>query len=223
MATAGNEEHTAWTPPYIAWKRLVDLIERLETDRPPRIDRTILTGSNQVRSMILKALASLDLIDDEGSLTDIFVRLIERKEDRAVTVQSILEHFYSEPLKLAKVNGTQQQLLEAFRSYGVSGSTLRKAIGFFLRAAEYAQLPLSPHFKTPPVPRRSPTTKQAAAKVSPPNDPPAEVGPDSATSSLRSRYIEMLMNKADSQEDLDTNLLDRIEGLLEFASPEETE
>jgi hypothetical protein len=46
-------------------------------------------------------------------------------------------------------NATQGQLEEAFKDAGISGSTIRKAINFYLQAAEFAEIPVSRHFKTP--------------------------------------------------------------------------
>ena len=54
-------------------------------------------------------------------------------------------------MRLGTINATQGQLEEAFREYGVSGDTLRKAIAFYLAAAKYAQVPLSKNFRVPSV------------------------------------------------------------------------
>ena len=225
MGNATNDAATVWTPPYIPWARIPKLIEQLGTDRPARIDRTVLTGSNQVRYQTLKALASLELIDSDGFLTEMFNRLIDAPEDRTVVVRGILERFYPEAVQLGKQNGTQLQLEEAFRKYGVSGSTSRKAIAFFLKAAEYAELPMSPHFRAPPIPRKTSPKKAPPSSPALGNDPPTASDAESATgiTSLKARYVEMLMKKVDSQDDLDDNLLDRIERLLDFRSEDKAE
>lgn len=220
MENAKNDTQAEWTPPYIPWTKIPKLIQQLESDRPPRIDRTVLTGSNQVRSQTFNALVSLGLIREDGSYTEVFDHLIKDPEDRVGTVRGLLQHLYPEPIELGRTNGTQLQLDQAFGKYRASGSTRRKAIGFFLNAAEYAEIPMSPHFKVPSVPRKSAPRKTARKGKKPDGGDVPPPSKDSPTiSSLRARYIEMLMKKVDTQDDLDDPLLDRIERLLDF--PEE--
>ncbi len=66
----------------------------------------------------------------------------------------------------------------------------------------------------PPAPREesAPPTDDATPKASADN---------SKLDSLRTRYIEMLVNKVETQEELDTELLNRIENLLGFTAGEE--
>ena len=225
MSGSGNDEKPQWIAPYIPWARIPKLIEELETDRPPRIDRTVLTGSTQVRYQTLKALGSLGLIDGDGLLTDTFNKLIDAKDDRVAVVRGIVERCYREAVELGTQNGTQLQLDEVFRKYGVSGSTSRKAIAFFLKAAEYAEMPMSPHFKAPPVSRRPPRKKAAPGSqaTNVPAASPPEGENSSTMASLQVRYVEMLMKKTESSDELDAKLLDRIERLLDFSTPEEAD
>ena len=201
-----------WTPPYIAWRTLLNLIERLETTAvPPQIDKTFLKGSNQSNTQTINTMKSLGLIEDDGSVTPSLILLVEAGTERPAAVRKILEGFFQEAIRLGKVNATQQQLDMAFDDYGVSGSTLRKAVSFYLKAAAYAQMPLSPHFKTPskssgPRKRRRPIRGAT---------PPASAT-DAGQPALKTRYIEMLMEKANGQDELDAELLDRIENLLDF-------
>lgn len=129
-------------------------------------------------------------------------------------------------------------LEEAFRDHGVSGSTVRKAISFFLKAAEYAGLQTSPHFRVPPAPLRpkkqtspkppSPSTPESAS------EPPIHIGasPDDegrdtgmgaeSIESLRVEYIRMLVESVrpdpNSPGKFEPDVLDRIERLLGFGS-----
>ena len=56
---------------------------------------------------------------------------------------------YAEALEISRQNGTQAMLEEEFSSYGVRGSTHRKAVGFFLAAAKLGGIEVSGHFHTP--------------------------------------------------------------------------
>lgn len=56
---------------------------------------------------------------------------------------------YACQLDLAEQNATSQMLFESFAGHGYTGSTLRKAIVFYLSLVEYLGLPNSPHFRAP--------------------------------------------------------------------------
>lgn len=245
VSRTADQEPTSWTPPYISWILLSRLVEHLESNPPPRIDRTILRGSNQTRTQTILALKSLELIDQEGALTESFTTLIEAGSSRPAIVRSLLERFYTGPVKLGRINGTQQQLEEEFRGYGVSGSTVRKAISFFLKAAEYAELPTSPHFRVPPAPRRpkkrllpsppQPLKAESGTEApfqydggaSPGQERPETDGTTESIESLRVGYIKMLVESvrpdAESPGKFDPDVLDRIERLLGFDSEEKPE
>ena len=127
---------------------------------------------------------------------------------------------------LSSKNATQGQLEEEFRSFGISGSTLRSAIAFFLHAAAFAEIPVSPHFKIPPVRTGNgkPTTrktKPAAPKAGSrggQSDTADQSQPSGGDADLRTRYVEMLLDKAQAQEAMDGELLDRIETLLGYGT-----
>ena len=238
-----DQEPISWKPPYISWGLLIRLVERLESNPPPRIDRTVLAGSNQTRTQTILALKSLELIDQEGDLTESFTTLLEAGDSRPAIVHSLLERFYKGPVKLGRINGTQQQLVEEFRDYGVSGSTVRKAISFFLKAAEYADLKTSPHFRVPPAPQRPkkrppPSPPQPSKPESAPETPvqqdvgagherPETGGTTESIESLRVQYIRILVESVrpdpESPGKFDPDVLDRIERLLGFGSGEKQE
>lgn len=239
-----DQEAPSWKPPYISWGLLVRLIERLESNPPPRIDRTILKGSNQTQTQTILALKALGLIDGEGAVTESFTTLLAAGESRPARVRSLLERFYKGPVALGRVNGTQQQLEEEFRGYGVSGSTVRKAISFFLKAAEYAGVQTSPHFRVPSAPQRP--RKLASPKPSGPSKPESAqearirhsgASPDDerqtavktaeSIESLRVEYVRMLVESVrpepGSPGQFEPDVLDRIERLLGFGPKVEQE
>ena len=211
MSDAEHGTENGWTPPYIAWRTLLNLIERLETNTPPQIDRTFLTGSNQSRTQTLNALKSLELIKEDGTLTDSLMELVEAGSERPAAIRRMLEKFFPKPVELGKVNGTHQQLEDAFEEYGVSGSTLRKAVSFYLKGAAYAKLDLSEHFNKPSATRAN--RKRTGAKKKGATGKAAAKGTENGPA-LTTKYIEMLMAKAESQDEMDPDLLDRIESLL---------
>jgi len=229
--TPDTEPKAPATPPYISFKTLTNLLDRLhETHLPPRIDRSYLTGlSGGYQTQVMAALRWLDLIGEKGDVTETLTSLAENPEQRPTMVGDLLRSHYPAVFALSSKNATQGQLEEEFRRFGISGSTLRSAIAFFLHAASYAEIPVSPHFKIPPV--RPSNGKPAARKAKPAAkagsrggepDRSSHFQPSDGAADLRTRYVEMLLDKAQSQEAMDGELLDRIETLLGYeAEPRE--
>jgi len=210
-------------PPYISFRTLLNLVERMADEGiPPRIDRSYLSGlSGGYQTQVMAALRGLGLITDDGAVQPRLVDLVNRPAERPAVLATILQERYPEAVRLGEIKATQGQLEEAFRPYGITGATLRKAVAFYLHAATYAGIQVSPFFKTPSTSseagaarRRRPRT---ATRTTPPAaNPPAVSGSAPTVEELRTRYIEMLLKRVDGQEDMDGDLLDRIETLLGF-------
>ena len=220
--SADTESKSPGAPPYISFKTLTNLLERLQqTHLPPRIDRSYLDGmSGGYQTQVIAALRWLDLIGEKGEVTPVLAQLATNPESRPQIVAELLRARYLSVFALSDANATQGQLEEAFRDFGVSGSTLRRAVAFFLHAVRYAEIPVSPHFKIPSAPPAAGKPSVRKAKRSGKGDPgdDAQTPPADPSTDLRTRYIEMLLDKAEAQEQMDSTLLDRIETLLGFVS-----
>jgi hypothetical protein len=131
----------------------MSIVVKMEADgTPPRIDRSYLSSfAGGYQTQIIAALRALDLIDAKGEVQASLVELIDDGDHRANHIAELIRRFYKEPVRLGTVYATQGQLEEAFRDYGINGDTMRKAIGFYLAAAKYAQLPVSKNFRVPSV------------------------------------------------------------------------
>ncbi len=219
MAEASNGT-TKWTPPYTAFRTILNLIERMEKGAaPPRIDRSFLSGSEGAKTQIIAALKSLGLIGKDGEVTPKLVELVKNSATRPNLFRALIEAHYADQIALGKVHATQRQLEESFDKYELGSETRRKAIAFYLHAAKYAQVPLSPNFKAPRLRsgggnggqrRRSstPRPKEGDAFIEKPGaDGDAE---------MRKRYLDVLMKKVESSDELDDKLLNRIETLLGY-------
>jgi Family of unknown function (DUF5343) len=228
--STNTEDVTVGPPPYISFRTLLNLIERMaDEDVPPRIDRSFLSGlSGGYQTQVLAALRSLGLMEDDGRVTTRLQALVDQPEQRATIIGAILRERYPEAIALGEEKATQGQLEEQFKAYGISGATLRKAIAFFLHAANFAGIPVSPFFKTPSATQAGTSTRRRTTR---PRVTPKDTGGDSGggvtqADQLRTRYIEMLMKRVEEQDDIDDRLLDRIEALLgyrESLPPEEDE
>jgi hypothetical protein len=109
-------------------------------------------------------------------------------------------------------------LLEALREHGIGGDSLRKASSFFLQAAAFAGLPLSPHFgpvrKGTAGPRKPPKKRTAKPAGSGHTTGEQERPAGGSVDAMKKAYIDLLIAKAAAQDNPDDALLDRIERAL---------
>lgn len=138
-----------FVPPYISFAQLENVLERMRNEGvPARIDRSYLASwSGSAQAQFLKATQSLGLRDEHGRPTDTLKRLVTEVDERPAIIGDIVRAKYPGAVALGD-DATQSQLEEVFREYpGISGSTTRKAITFYLHAAKFAGIPTSPFFK----------------------------------------------------------------------------
>jgi hypothetical protein len=215
------DEEPRRSAPYLAWRTFFNLILQMEEKGlPSRMDRSYLSNKSGIdQSYLLAALRSFGLILEDGSATPKLIGLVKDKENRAANVASLLREGYPEVLALPH-NATQQQLDDVFRqTFGLNGATLRKAETFFLHAARYGDIKVSPHFRAPrgasagPGPSRRPRLRRQPAATPP--SPPMAVQSGDPDELRRQQYFELLLKKAETAEGDD--LLNRIERLLSVA------
>ena len=162
--------------PYTSFKTLLNTLDRMKEQggAPSRVDRSYLSNMpGGERGIFMTALKYLGLMTAEQEPTAEMHELVEADEPtRKVLIGQIVERVYETPLALPK-RATQSQLEGVFREYGVTGSTLRRAIAFFLAATEFAGIERSPHFKLPARDRNKPKTKLAnGSTITPPAPEP---------------------------------------------------
>jgi hypothetical protein len=222
-----NNEGGAYYP-YIPFQTFTGLLDRLKTNGVPnRIDRSYLSyTSGSIQTYLLRTLQGFELIDEAGRPTPSLTALVEADEtDRRGHIRSIVSRHYAEALALG-TGATPAELAEVFREkYDLGGDTARKGITFFLNAASYAGIEVSPHYKLPRA-----TTRSGGASRKPAmrrkQTSRREVDPDvsnsnrdSSLDTAKARYLDMLMKKAETQDEMDEGLLDRIEALLGYEAP----
>ena len=211
-------------PPYVSFRTVLNIIERMADDIiPPQIDRSYLSNlSGGYQGQVLAAFRWLGLIDEEGRVQDRLIGLVKNAGERRERFAEILREKYPEAIALGDQNATQGQLDELFRKTGITRATVVKAVKFYLHAAEFAGIAVSPLFKPSSSqegkrssPGRRPRIKRGSSSKP---TPEAFEGPASngTLDALRTRYVEMLMTKAEEQDQMDDNLLNRIEALLGY-------
>lgn len=179
-------DNDAFSPPYgIAWRTFLNALDKMaEHPLPPTMDRSYLTwmpGSAQ--TYYLSAARGFGLISGADDTVTLPLRkLVSEPLSRPQIIAELLQQRYTQVIELAGTNATAKALLELWRErYGQEGETRRKAISFYLQAANYANVPVSPHWESgmsvaarpagssKPRPRR---TRKATAKTAA-TEPPA--------------------------------------------------
>jgi hypothetical protein len=144
--TMAKEDQRA--APYISFKTFQTALDVLLQGLPDQLDTSVWpTLAGGVKTQVLLAFKFLGLVDDEGRVQESLERLLDPEQDRKVVLREILERSYPEVVELGRTNASPAQLSEAMRNYGVSGATLQKAERFFLQAAGFTQLRVSPLWK----------------------------------------------------------------------------
>lgn len=151
-----TEKQTPERPgvPYLPFETFKSFIDGLSGGRPlpPRIDRSLMSGmAGGTQTLLLGTLTTFGLIADDRTVLLPFRELVHADaEQRQEVMRRLLHQVYADPMKLSQQHATADQLAESFRLIsGYQGSTLRKAITFFLNMARYAQVELSPFFRAP--------------------------------------------------------------------------
>ena len=130
---------------YVPFATFLSEVEALERGIHQRIDASVWPNySKATRSQLLGAFKFLGLIDKSGKPTASLKSLVQNKADRKATLRRILETSYSRIAGLDLTRVSPKQFDDAMRGYGMKGATHKKVISFFLRAAKYSELPLSP-------------------------------------------------------------------------------
>jgi hypothetical protein len=139
---------------------------------PPRIDKGYLDNySGGTQAILVATLKGFGLIENDGSVTSALKEIAISEDARKKKFREILDEFYPEQLALARKNGTSTQLEESFRKWKFKGSTLRKAIVFYLELVKYTGAPNSDFFKAPRQAPVSSTKKRTSTKRPEDNDP----------------------------------------------------
>jgi hypothetical protein len=156
---------------YLPFKTFISAIEALEQGLPRKLDRTIWRSqSGIIQSQIMMALRFFGLLSEDDTPTPALQRLVEGKEKRKEHVGALLHHAYHNIIDHDLTKMTPRMLEDEMGQYNVSGDTRRKAVGFFLRAAKFAELPMHPLLSAQIRETGSGTRKKRSKSVKP-NEP----------------------------------------------------
>jgi Family of unknown function (DUF5343) len=140
-----ESEQTKLTAPYVPFVTFINALDHLKTIGVPNtIDRAVFPSfSGLMQGQVIGAFKFLGLIDEHGKPSHDLGTLTDAKDRKAV-LKELLKKRYSTlvSLDLTKVSPTTFD--KTISEYGVAGATHQKAKSFFLKVAQYAELPLSP-------------------------------------------------------------------------------
>ncbi|MFN8177660.1 MAG: DUF5343 domain-containing protein [bacterium] len=140
-------------PAYVSFKTFWNFLESLRGHPvPARVDRSLmrhLSGSSQ--SALQASLRFLGLVDDEERPTRSLMTLLaaaadEKRQEELGRVVREAYDFLREP-EFELERATAKQLEEHFRNSGASGTTVKKAMAFFVALVKKAAMQVSPHLR----------------------------------------------------------------------------
>lgn len=140
------------TAVYVPFKTIQTAIKTFRPETlPKKLDRSAWpTFSHLLRGQTFNAFKFLGLVDAEGyvqpALKDLVVEDLNSPKFKS-SLAEVLKAKYKEVIDLGAQNGTPAQLQEVMRGYGVSGTTLERALRFWTEAAKFAGIPYPDSWK----------------------------------------------------------------------------
>lgn len=167
MASATEKPAVPAYTSYGSWMAFVNQF-RDSGHVPMRVDKSHLPkASGSVQAGHLYALRFLRLTDDTGKPLPLFEKFVMASDaDRSAVLAGMLTEAYGFLFGDAEFDlarASSRMLEERFRALDIKGSTLVRAIGFFLSAAKDAGIKLAPGLKPPPSPARTNGKKAGGA------------------------------------------------------------
>ena len=138
------------SPPYVSYLTFKNLLDWLGTEGVPlRFDRSFWSKrySGSIGPQLMSGLRFLDLLIDDKP-TPLLESLVNANgEDRKESLRDIYREAYDAVNFDALPRATPAMLIEWFGAYSIDGTTLRKAVSFFINALKDADEPLSNSLK----------------------------------------------------------------------------
>jgi hypothetical protein len=215
---ADGDETATKAVAYMSFVSFRGYLDRFRDQGIPNVlDRSFFgSQSGSLTAQVRGTFRALGLIDEDYRPTDMLRRLAAAEDqERTLLLKSITESVYGDAIALGP-SATGGQLALIFRSRGINGATVQKAITFYRGLTEYVGIETSPFLRGRMTnsggPRRNGKKRtpalQVVQEVVP--APPAR----SVEEEKKSAYIDLLMDLAKSDgTDVSSraDLLDRLE------------
>jgi hypothetical protein len=151
-------EPTKRVPPYLPFKTFLSSLDALSHGVPPKLDRTLWRSQSGVtQGLIMNAYRFFGLVEDtvnedsSDSSTEYLDQMARHPDKRPEVLRFLIEAQYEAIIggKHDLTKMTLKMLEDSFeQEFSVSGGTKQKAITFFLKAAKFADMPLSPYLSS---------------------------------------------------------------------------
>lgn len=133
-------------PAYVSFGTFRNFLDWLgQVGVPSRIDRSFwgqkLSGATA--GQLLAALRFFGLIGEDGVPDPTLETMAKDVEQRKIILKALMERYDSALDGLDLERATQGELHERFHRYDITGDTFRRAVAFFVQAAQYSGIPLS--------------------------------------------------------------------------------
>jgi len=139
-------ENTKVAVPYLPWKTFVSVLESLAKFLPDQVHTSMWpTYAGGVKSQIIATLSFLKLIEANGTPTPLLKKIVGAdKTTWPSLIKEALAGSYTSLMACDLTKATPGSFDAEMRKFGQEGDTHRKAASFFLQAAKFANVPLSP-------------------------------------------------------------------------------
>lgn len=182
-----QSKEATFTPPYATFRNFLNSLDKMgqQPTLPAAIDRSYLRwmpGSTQTG--YLGMCRQFGLIDEDGAPTELLHELVYDQDSRPERVKQLILRYYAPIVEFGRRHTTSQQLLDKWKeTFGQEGDTRRKACTFFLHAAEYAGIPVSPEWShvVTTSRKRSSGTRRARGRATKVEEPAAPASSSGAT------------------------------------------
>ena len=138
------------TAPYLPFKTFINSLDTFSHGLPNILDRTIWRSQAGVtQGLIMNTYRFLGLVGEYDNPTDALDTMVRHTEQRPAILRGLMEATYLDQFGHDLTAMTPKVLEDLFVDcYAVTGATKQKAITFFLKAARFADIPLSPFLLT---------------------------------------------------------------------------
>jgi hypothetical protein len=194
-----SETETFGTPAYIPWRTFTNTLDALAASMPNRIDPSAFPGqSGTMKNQLLLTFRFFGFISDDGKPTAALIAVAVKDENaRKNALRKLVEQKYAPLIALNLVKTTPAEFGEKMTEvYEISGDTRLKATRFFLNAAEYLGIEVSPLLlrdKTKAIGSPNGTARKRRAKrtTEPDTEDEEEEEEPQETSAAESRSVEL--------------------------------
>lgn len=215
--------------PYAPPSAVLDFLAAVrDRDLPTPFTLEVLTRAGITEALaprVLKALKLLDLVDEEGEPAEQLTALTSVGDDDYRTgLGAVVKSAYADVFQYVDpATAPLSKIQDQFRSYTPRGQRERM-VTLFLGLCEFTGLsPAREREKTKRPASKSPKRRPAAPKSdgsAPKRVVPAESPPvEPPRTEAKERYLSFLLKRAEQGDDVDAELLDRIERVLGLDRP----